>query len=159
MLANASQERTFTEAAHDLVENTLQGYNSTLFCYGQTGAGKTFTTSGNSSSYEQRGIVPRAIAHVFQEIDTRVDKIYTVRVSCLEIYNEQMYDLLAEDPSTADHLHCMEDNGTVVIKGLTKKLVRSSWFRAHYQVGCQQPLATASIASLPRSQKCAAAKG
>ena len=80
--------------------------------------------SGQQGNYQQRGVTPRALAHIFQEIDSRVEKIFAIRVSYLEIYNEQLYDLLSDTPATADHLQCLDDNGNVIVKGLTQKLVR-----------------------------------
>jgi len=130
ILENATQETVYSVVAHDLVENTLGGYNSTILSYGQTGAGKTYTM-GQAGNYQQRGIVPRALAQIFQDVDTRVDRQCTVRVSYLEIYNDQLYDLLSDSPATADALHCMEDGGNVVIKGLTQKLVRAQALRPH----------------------------
>ena len=120
-----------------MCDNVLTGYNGTIFAYGQTGAGKTYTMSGDvSAAYNQRGIVPRAIHHLFHESELRGDKEIEVRVSHLEIYNDVMYDLLADDVTQADNLQIVDriDDprfpetfaaGTgareTVIKGLTKK--------------------------------------
>ena len=68
----------------------VQGYNGTILCYGQTGAGKTFTMSGSSQNYKYRGIIPRAISQVFNEIGQRFDQAITIRVSYVEIYNEMV---------------------------------------------------------------------
>lgn len=54
----------------------------------QTGAGKTYTMSGEAQQYARRGIVPRALHQLFQEVELRVDRSYEVKVSFLEIYNE-----------------------------------------------------------------------
>lgn len=62
--------------------------------YGQTGAGKTFTMVGHTDNYRLRGVIPRAISHIFQEIRLRPDLAVTVRVSYVQIYNEVMSDLL-----------------------------------------------------------------
>lgn len=51
----------------------------TIMCYGQTGAGKTHTMTGFAESYPNRGIIPRALQHLFQEITNRQDSSYTVR--------------------------------------------------------------------------------
>ena len=67
--------------------------------YGQTGAGKTFTMSGSTQNYKYRGVIPRAITQVFQEIGNHFDQEFTVKVSYLEIYNELMFDLLSSVPS------------------------------------------------------------
>ena len=71
----------------------VQGYNGTIMCYGQTGAGKTFTMTGSSTEYKYRGIVPRAVAQVYHEIAARFDQAVTVRVSYSEIYNEMVTHL------------------------------------------------------------------
>ena len=54
----------------------------------QTGAGKTYTMSGEAQQYARRGIVPRALHQLFQEVELRVDRSYDVKVSFLEIHNE-----------------------------------------------------------------------
>ena len=97
ILRDASQEEVFTQCGAEACEAVLSGYNATVFAYGQTGAGKTFTMSGDTSSdYKQRGIIPRAVHHVFREMDVRVEKEMTVRCFYREIYNECIFDLLAE---------------------------------------------------------------
>lgn len=63
--------------------------------YGQTGAGKTFTMTGSTIDYKYRGLIPRCISVLFQEIEARYEQDITVGISYLEIYNEMMYDLLA----------------------------------------------------------------
>ena len=89
-----------------------------------------------SAAYNQRGIVPRAIHHLFHESELRGDKEIEVRVSHLEIYNDVMYDLLADDVTQADNLQIVDriddprfpetfaagtGSRETVIKGLTKK--------------------------------------
>ncbi|KXZ54349.1 hypothetical protein GPECTOR_5g430 [Gonium pectorale] len=126
VLENVSQDAVYTSVAHEVVDGLMAGYNGTIFCYGQTGAGKTFTMSGGGAAYAHRGLIPRALHHVFKEVDMRVDKMYTVHVSYLEIYNEQMYDLLGESPGTSDSLAVLEDaNNNTYVRGLTKVPVRS----------------------------------
>lgn len=125
ILQNMSQEGVFGCCAHEVVDNVLSGYNGTIFAYGQTGAGKTYTMSGDTANYQQRGVVPRAIHHIFREIDLRVEKEVVVRCSYLEIYNEVMYDLLADEPVTADNLVIVEEQGVTKVKGMAKKLCSS----------------------------------
>ena len=78
-------------------------------CYGQTGAGKTFSMLGLSNNFNQRGIIPRAVQQVYHEISQKFDQAIKIRVSYVEIYNQtvsfiffnllilllQMIDLLA----------------------------------------------------------------
>ena len=72
----------------------LQGYNGTLFAYGQTGTGKTFTITGVPQDQELKGILPRAFESIFKQIECDSTKEYLVRATFLEIYNEEIRDLL-----------------------------------------------------------------
>ncbi|KAM4835056.1 kinesin-like protein KIF6 isoform 2-T2 [Thomomys bottae] len=74
--------------------NVLAGYNSTIFAYGQTGSGKTFTITGGAERYSDRGIIPRTLSYIFEQLQKDSSKIYTTHISYLEIYNECGYDLL-----------------------------------------------------------------
>ncbi|NWV78602.1 KIF9 protein, partial [Dasyornis broadbenti] len=95
LLHNASQELVYDTVAKDLVSKALQGYNGTIMCYGQTGAGKTYTMTGATSEYKHRGIIPRAIQQIFKAAAEFLNVLVTVRISYLEIYNETLFDLLA----------------------------------------------------------------
>ena len=114
-------------AAEETVTSVLNGYNGTLMAYGQTGAGKTFTITGGTANYQERGLSPRCLAHVFREIAARPEHAFVVRVSYLEIYNEKMYDLLATAEGAPEGagtgtLSISEENGTVHVKGLTQMI-------------------------------------
>lgn len=125
VLLNASQDTVYNSAAHQCVEQAYKGYNSTIMAYGQTGAGKTFTMVGGTQSYEHRGIIPRAVSWLFQMFNSRSDMSYTVRLSYMEIYNEQMFDLL-DNIGRSDHLQIVDDHkGGVHVKGLTHVEVSS----------------------------------
>ncbi|NXO13361.1 KIF9 protein, partial [Oriolus oriolus] len=95
LLHNTSQEMVYETVAKDLVAKALQGYNGTIMCYGQTGAGKTYTMTGVTSDYRRRGIIPRAIQQIFKAAAEFLHVMVTVRISYLEIYNEALFDLLA----------------------------------------------------------------
>ena len=58
----------YAAAAAPLVEAALQGFNATVFAYGQTGCGKTHTMEGREQPAEERGVIPRAFDHIFREI-------------------------------------------------------------------------------------------
>ncbi|XP_060774921.1 kinesin-like protein KIF9 [Neoarius graeffei] len=124
VLHNISQEEVYEQVAHSVVLGALEGYNGTVMCFGQTGAGKTFTMTGATESYKQRGIIPRAIQEVFHEIDNRVDHSFSVHLSFLEIYNETLVDLLASVKG-GQMKHCgplavvEEPEGGVSVKGLS----------------------------------------
>ena len=80
----------------------LEGYNGTMFAYGQTGCGKTHTMMGPSHpkgpehvADEDRGIIPKVIRHIFDFIDGADKEVkFLVRCSYLEIYQEKVMDLL-----------------------------------------------------------------
>ena len=72
----------------------MQGYNGTIFAYGQTGTGKTFTMEGVANNDELKGIIPRSIDWIFNSIKSYNDQTFLVRVSFVEIYNEEVIDLL-----------------------------------------------------------------
>jgi hypothetical protein len=72
----------------------MQGYNGTIFAYGQTGTGKTFTMEGVADKQELKGIIPRSIEWIFNSIKSYSDQNFLVRVSFVEIYNEEVIDLL-----------------------------------------------------------------
>ncbi|NXG75701.1 KIF9 protein, partial [Baryphthengus martii] len=95
ILPDASQELLYETVAEQLVSRALTGYNGTVMCYGQTGAGKTYTMSGARAEYQHRGIIPRAIQQVFQTTARSLDPTVSVRISYLEIYNETLVDLLS----------------------------------------------------------------
>ena len=81
----------YEAAAFETVSSVVQGYNGTILCYGQTGAGKTFTMTGSSTNFKYRGIIPRAISQIFNEVGNKFDQAITIRVSYIEIYNEMVY--------------------------------------------------------------------
>ena len=85
------------------MESTLEGYNGTIFAYGQTGTGKTFTMEGKESPPELQGIIPRTFNHIFQHINSHGQGIqYLVRASFLELYNEEIRDLLSKSQKKLD---------------------------------------------------------
>ena len=130
VLDNASQDTMYEVAAEEITASVLDGYNGTVMAYGQTGAGKTFTISGGTANYKERGITPRCISHVFREIANRPEHTFTVKVSYLEIYNERKYDLLAtaeaaEEGAGTQDLAVSDVDGGIFVKGLSY-LVASS---------------------------------
>ncbi|GAU17140.1 hypothetical protein TSUD_106390 [Trifolium subterraneum] len=115
---NVSQENLFKVAGLPMVDNCMGGYNSCMFAYGQTGSGKTHTMLGDIEGGTRRhsvncGMTPRIFEHLFSRIQKekearRDEKLkFTCKCSFLEIYNEQILDLL--DPSS-NNLQIREDN-------------------------------------------------
>ncbi|XP_050749802.1 kinesin-like protein KIF6 [Gymnogyps californianus] len=90
----AKQDVVFNSIAKPVAECVLAGYNGTIFAYGQTGSGKTFTITGGAERYSDRGIIPRTLSYIFDQLQKDSSKVYTTHVSYLEIYNECGYDLL-----------------------------------------------------------------
>uniref|UniRef100_A0A663FCL6 Kinesin-like protein n=1 Tax=Aquila chrysaetos chrysaetos TaxID=223781 RepID=A0A663FCL6_AQUCH len=122
VLHNTSQELAYETVAKKLVSEALIGYNGTIMCYGQTGAGKTYTMTGATAEYKHRGIIPRAIQQVFKATAHSVDPFITVRISYLEIYNETLFDLLSTMTSngTSDMQMAVVDCPQgVYVKGLS----------------------------------------
>ncbi|CAN0002700.1 unnamed protein product [Ectocarpus sp. 13 AM-2016] len=97
--------------------------------YGQTGSGKTFTMSGDSGNYQHRGISPRALTHVFQEVNARIETAFSVNITYMEIYNEKIFDLLVDPAANAtkgDYTIAEDRAGRgVFVRGLTEVEVKS----------------------------------
>ncbi|KAK8963963.1 Kinesin-like protein KIN12B [Platanthera guangdongensis] len=114
---HVSQERLFKVAGVQMVENCMEGYNSCMFAYGQTGSGKTHTMLGDIGGIQRNnancGMTPRVFEYLFSRIHKEKEtqssqKLhFTCRCSFLEIYNEQILDLL--DPSSSINLQIRED--------------------------------------------------
>ncbi|XP_069639599.1 centromere-associated protein E [Haliaeetus albicilla] len=86
-------QQLYEGVAVPIIQSAVQGYNGTIFAYGQTASGKTYTMMGNEDSV---GIIPKAIQHVFKLICEIPDREFLLRVSYMEIYNETITDLLCD---------------------------------------------------------------
>ncbi|KAI3448524.1 hypothetical protein Pfo_005189 [Paulownia fortunei] len=95
---SASQEEVFTDT-QPLIRSVLDGYNVCIFAYGQTGSGKTYTMTGPGElTKESLGVNYRALSDIFLISEQRKDTIsYDISVQMIEIYNEQVRDLLVTD--------------------------------------------------------------
>ena len=95
------QEDVYNITAKQAVQSVLEGYNSTIFCYGQTGTGKTYTMEGFTyeSKNPNRGIIQRTIQDIFNyiEMTSNENTKFIIRASFLQIYNESISDLLKPD--------------------------------------------------------------
>lgn len=74
----------------------LDGYNGTIFAYGQTGCGKTHTMMGTATE-EGKGIIPRTFNQIMTITKNDTSKTHLIRCSFIEIYNEEIHDLLGKD--------------------------------------------------------------
>ena len=84
-----------------MIGDVMKGYEATVFAYGQTGTGKTHTMEGDLSSEAQKGIIPRAVDAIFDDLKDDKYLESTVTASYLEIYNEDLTDLLTADEPLA----------------------------------------------------------
>nr|CCA15231.1 kinesinlike protein putative [Albugo laibachii Nc14] len=124
---HCTQKTVYENTAKAVVESSLEGYNATIFAYGQTGTGKTYTMEGFNAAglVEERGIIPRAIEQIFQHISSNVSARtrFLVRASYLQIYNETISDLLKPE---RNNLTIREDKKRgVFVEGLSEWVVRS----------------------------------
>ncbi|KAI4232569.1 MAG: hypothetical protein L6R40_007355 [Gallowayella cf. fulva] len=122
---HSRQADVFDFSIRSTVDDILNGYNGTVFAYGQTGAGKSYTMMGaDIDDEEQRGIIPRIVEQMFASILRSPGNIeYTVRVSYMEIYMEKIRDLLVPQN---DNLPIHEEKSRgVYVKGLLEIYVSS----------------------------------
>jgi kinesin family protein 5 len=119
------QVDVFDFSIRNTVDDILNGYNGTVFAYGQTGAGKSYTMMGsNIDDEEGKGIIPRIVEQIFASMLASPSSIeYTVRVSYMEIYMERIRDLLMPNN---DNLPVHEEKSRgVYVKGLLEVYVSS----------------------------------
>ncbi|KAI0907116.1 kinesin-domain-containing protein [Ustulina deusta] len=90
--------RVYDHIAKRLVRRVMEGYHGTVFAYGMTGTGKTFSMQGTASS---PGVIPLAITDIFSYIRETPSREFLLRVSYLEIYNERIHDLLSMPTANA----------------------------------------------------------
>ncbi|XP_034996508.1 kinesin-like protein KIF17 isoform X5 [Zootoca vivipara] len=117
-------EQIYNEIAYPLIEGVTEGYNGTIFAYGQTGSGKSFTMQGIQDPSSQKGIIPRAFEHLFESVQCAENSKFLVRASYLEIYNEDIRDLLGTNTKQKLELKEHPEKG-VYVKGLSLHTVHS----------------------------------
>jgi len=138
---DSSQNRCFRVVGFPMVESVLAGYNATIFAYGQTGSGKTYTMfgpEGNVNSPSQVGIIQRALSLLFKTLSQRKDpklaqkyadraiEDYTVKIQFVQIYREQLHDLL--NPRTGGNLRIRFDQkkNAPYIENITQNVVHDT---------------------------------
>lgn len=105
----SNQKQIYDAAARPIIDSVMDGFNGTIFAYGQTSSGKTHTMTGDVNDVEMQGIIPRMVRTIFNRIETASENIeFTVKISMSEIYNERIKDLM--DPSK-DNLKIHEEKG------------------------------------------------
>ncbi|GFQ64774.1 kinesin-like protein KIF17 [Trichonephila clavata] len=115
---DSTTEQIYNEIVYPIVESVTEGYNGTVFAYGQTGCGKSFTMQGIPHPASQKGIIPRAFEHIFEAISTTENTKFLVHASYLEIYNEEIRDLLGKETKKKLELKEHPDKG-VYVAGLS----------------------------------------
>ncbi|XP_078397597.1 kinesin-like protein KIF3B isoform X1 [Cetorhinus maximus] len=122
--SSSKQSDLYDETVRPLVDSVLQGFNGTVFAYGQTGTGKTYTMQGIWAEPEKRGIIPNSFEHIFTHISRSQDQQYLVRASYLEIYQEEIRDLLNRDENKKLELKEKPETG-VYIKDLSSFVTKN----------------------------------
>ncbi|KAL8125892.1 hypothetical protein AgCh_013261 [Apium graveolens] len=134
----AQQRSIYDQAISPIVNEVLEGFNCTVFAYGQTGTGKTFTMEGGMRNKSgelpaEAGVIPRAVRQIFDTLEGQ-NADYSMKVTFLELYNEEITDLLAPEDcsrsfgeSTKKTVSLMEDGkGCVLLRGLEEEAVYSA---------------------------------
>ncbi|XP_071425742.1 chromosome-associated kinesin KIF4A [Pithys albifrons albifrons] len=125
---SAEQEEVFNTAVSPLVRGIFKGYNATVLAYGQTGSGKTYSMGGTYTANQEHepsvGVIPRVIRLLFEEKQQRQDWEFVLKVSYLEIYNEDILDLLCPSRERPSQISIREDpKEGIKIVGLTERSV------------------------------------
>ena len=99
-----AQKDVYLQSIHPVVETVLQGYNATIFAYGQSGTGKTYSMCGNLTKPSEYGIIPHALDHIFSTIsEMRSERHeYYCQASFVELYNGKCRDLLVDGKTNLD---------------------------------------------------------
>ncbi|XP_046821522.1 kinesin-like protein KIF3A [Vespa velutina] len=123
---DSTQVDIYNETARPIVDKVLQGYNGTILAYGQTGTGKTYTMSGAKTPPQLRGVIPNTFAHIFGHIaKADENQKFLVRATYLEIYNEEVRDLLGKDQTSRLEVKERPDIG-VFVKDLSGYVVNNA---------------------------------
>ena len=137
---DSRQETVFNECVKNLVLGCFVGFNATILAYGQTGSGKTFTMGSGyivGVAEDDLGIIPRVIRLIFDEVEARKHKAeFIIKCSFLEIYNEELHDLLDSNVSNTTMIDRImpqkkeinireEKNGTISVYGLKEITVKN----------------------------------
>ncbi|XP_037612729.1 kinesin-1 heavy chain-like [Sebastes umbrosus] len=120
--SDTTQEQFYNAWAQKIVKDVLEGYNGTIFAYGQTSSGKTHTMEGKLHNPDMMGIIPRIVQDIFNYIYSMDENLeFHIKVSYFEIYLDKIKDLL--DVSKVN-LSVHEDKNRVpYVKGCTERFV------------------------------------
>ncbi|NWI69507.1 KIF4 protein, partial [Todus mexicanus] len=127
---SVEQEEVFNTAVAPLIRGIFKGYNATVLAYGQTGSGKTYSMGSTYTANQEHdpsvGVIPRVIKLLFKEKEQKQDWEFILKVSYLEIYNEDILDLLCSSRERSSQINIREDpKEGIKIVGLTERSVSS----------------------------------
>ncbi|KAL3827728.1 hypothetical protein ACJIZ3_016530 [Penstemon smallii] len=114
-------EDVYRARTGDIVAAAVRGFNGTVFAYGQTSSGKTHTMRGSNS---ELGVIPLAVHDIFNIIQQEIDREFSIRMSYMEIYNEEINDLLAPDHRKLQIYESIERG--IFVDGLREEIVTSA---------------------------------
>ncbi|KAH6797736.1 P-loop containing nucleoside triphosphate hydrolases superfamily protein [Perilla frutescens var. hirtella] len=121
----SQQKELYDDVVAPVISEVLEGYSWTIFAYGQTGTGKTYTMEGEGRKQKNAGVIPRAVQQIFDVLESEKAD-YSMKATFLELYNEEITDLLASDDQPKRPLVLMEDGkGAVFVRGLEEEIVCS----------------------------------
>ncbi|KAF2110195.1 P-loop containing nucleoside triphosphate hydrolase protein [Lophiotrema nucula] len=129
----ADQNIVFDEVVAPILDEVLGGFNCTIFAYGQTGTGKTYTMSGDITDVlplpDGAGIIPRVLYALFNKLEA-ADAENSVKCSFIELYNEELRDLLSADDSTKlkiyDDTNPKKGHGSTLVQGMEECHIKSA---------------------------------
>ncbi|XP_029416096.1 centromere-associated protein E isoform X2 [Nannospalax galili] len=121
--SSETTKNVYEEIAVPIIDSAIQGYNGTIFAYGQTASGKTHTMMGSEDCL---GVIPRAIHDIFEKIKKFPEREFLLRVSYMEIYNETITDLLCNAQKMKPLIIREDINRNVYVADLTEEVVYTS---------------------------------
>ncbi|KAJ3494813.1 hypothetical protein NLG97_g3828 [Lecanicillium saksenae] len=129
----ADQEMVFDDTVRPILDEMLSGYNCTIFAYGQTGTGKTYTMSGDMTETlgmlsDEAGIIPRVLQQLFRKLELD-DTEHCVKVSFIELYNEELRDLLSVEETAKLKIYddaSRKGHAGTMVQGMEEKHIKDS---------------------------------
>eukprot|EP01035_Chromulina_nebulosa_P019789 gene19789-25730_t len=128
----SSLKKSTSTKLKSLVDGCFQGFNATVFAYGQTGSGKThsiigpqYLSSDINKENDKEGIIPQSLRYIFNQVNSEenIGKVITIKVSFLEIYNEDLKDLLHPDIPSRDIAIREDKDGKIFVTSAREELV------------------------------------
>jgi kinesin family member 18/19 len=117
------QEEVYENTAKFLLPSVIDGFNATVFAYGATGAGKTFTMVGNG---DNPGVMVRSLSDLFDLLEKQMDKNYKAKLSYVEVYNETLRDLLRDSDESGEVDMREDPHKGMVLVGLNEIMVNNA---------------------------------